>query len=342
MKCPRCGHLNRPEARFCSQCREQLPQRSPTPAVASGVAPQQAIPSIAVTTKVCPHCASANRINARTCAKCGYQFVSRYTGSRQQPHVWFWSVGVVAVFIVIALLFSIGRLFQGDNPSPTPISAQVQDPLERALSATVQILTPDEGNRDRTSTGSGTVISSKGYILTNFHVVGDLDLRQLYNASGLILIGVSPSGSMQPPTIRYQAKVVEADYNADLVLLQIVALADGGQLPDDLGLTAVAVGDSNTVSIGDQLRIIGYPGLGGSTVTLTRGIVSGFLPEGWIKTDAEINPGNSGGAAINEAGDLVGIPTAGNVGDSFPGKLGLIRPVNMARHLIERAEREIR
>jgi serine protease Do len=97
------------------------------------------------------------------------------------------------------------------------------------------------------------------------------------------------------------------------------------------------------VAIGDELVAIGFPGLGGETVTLTRGTVSGFLTDeagrsrGWIKTDAEINPGNSGGMAINDRGELIGVPTIVVSGEKVTGKIGVIRPINLARTIIDQA-----
>jgi putative serine protease PepD len=130
-----------------------------------------------------------------------------------------------------------------------------------------------------------------------------------------------------------------------------VATEEGDDLPPDLEFPTLPMGDSDTVSIGDELVVIGFPGLpapgtqaqvGGATVTLTRGTVSGFLEDeagrlrGWIKTDAEINPGNSGGMAINERGELIGIPTIVVSGREVTGKIGVIRPINLARPLIDR------
>ncbi len=212
--------------------------------------------------------------------------------------------------------------------------------LQRAILATVQVLAPQDGAGDLLSTGSGTVVNGeKGYILTNFHVVGDPESGEYASAERIAWIALSPNGSMQPPEVRYRAEVVDADPQLDLALLRIVADADGQPAPGNLGLTAIPVGDSATVTIGDGVTVLGYPGLGGDTITLTRGTVSGFV-DGWIKTDAETNPGNSGGAAIDAAGNLIGVPSAGYVesGDEetrLPGKLGLIRPINAARELLK-------
>jgi S1-C subfamily serine protease len=213
----------------------------------------------------------------------------------------------------------------------------------------VQIIVPVDGQRRPSSgsgrgssAGSGSVLTGQGHILTNFHVVGDPDTGRPYNRQGLIYVAVSPPDLKGPPEVRYIAELMQSDRSLDLALIKIVAGQDGGDLPADLNLTTMPVGDSDTVKIGDELSIIGFPGLGGATVTFTRGSVSGFLTdEGWIKTDAEINPGNSGGAAINRAGQLVGIPSAA-AGETvqLPGKIGLVRPVNLARPLIDQARRE--
>src|SRR5690606_30985477 len=76
-----------------------------------------------------------------------------------------------------------------------------------------------------------------------------------------------------------------------------------------------------SVEIGDDLYILGYPAIGGDTITFTRGLVAGFTGDSqlgtraWIKTDAAISGGNSGGLAANAAGQLIGVPTIAGVGE---------------------------
>jgi S1-C subfamily serine protease len=227
-------------------------------------------------------------------------------------------------------------------PAAPSASPEAGDGLRRAVLATVQIIVP-VGPRS-SSSGSGSVLTPQGHILTNFHVIGDPDTGELYSRAGEIYVAVNPPDARSEPDVRYLADVMEVDRNLDLALLKIRGLTSGRPLPADLGLTVMPVGDSDTVNIGDQLSIIGFPGLGGATVTLTKGSVSGFLTgEGWIKTDAEINSGNSGGAAIDANGALVGIPSEANAERTeVPGKIGLVRPVNLARPLIDLALRDAR
>lgn len=222
---------------------------------------------------------------------------------------------------------------------PTPAVSGL-DGLQRAILATVVLIVPVEGG-DEESWGSGSIISAEGYILTNLHVIGDETTGELYNRRGLIAVGINSSQD-QPPQIAYQAELVKADTDLDLALLRVSALANGDPLPGPLNLTAVPVGDSDIVQIGDTLSVLGFPGLGGETVTLTRGTVSGFhgqagLARAWIKTDTEINRGNSGGMAINDGGELIGIPTFVGTDVYVTGKLGYIRPINLAQPLIRLA-----
>jgi pSer/pThr/pTyr-binding forkhead associated (FHA) protein/S1-C subfamily serine protease len=224
------------------------------------------------------------------------------------------------------------------TPIPSPSAAELR---QRALRAAVIVFTPVEGGDDEFSTGSGSLLTPAGYILTNFHVVGDVDSGQYYNQYGITFVGLNWEDPEDTPNAFYLAEIVKGDQDLDLALLQVVATEEGDDLPPDLEFPIVPVGDSDTVGIGDELVVIGFPGLGGETVTLTRGTVSGFLtdeagrPRGWIKTDAEINPGNSGGMAINEQGELIGVPTIVVSGREVTGKIGVIRPINLADPLID-------
>ena len=222
------------------------------------------------------------------------------------------------------------------TPTITPAASGLSE-MQRAILATVLVIVPIEGS-DETSWGSGSIISAEGYILTNLHVIGDETTGELYNRDGLIIIGVN-SAQDQPPEVAYQAELVKANTDLDLALLRISALVNGDPLPGPLSLVAVPVGNSDTVQIGDTLSVLGFPELGGETVTLTRGTVSGFhddagLARAWIKTDTEINRGNSGGLALNDAGELIGIPTFVGTDVQITGKLGYIRPINLAQSLI--------
>lgn len=163
--------------------------------------------------------------------------------------------------------------------------------------------------------GSGVIIDAKnGYILTNYHVIKDANEIIVTLRNGRHL----------------KAELLGGDPASDIAVLRTSAK----------DLSAITVGNSDELQVGDYVLAIGNPfGLGQS---VTSGIVSalgrtdlGFEGyEDFIQTDASINPGNSGGALVNLRGELVGINTAilspekGNVG------IGFAIPINMAKTLM--------
>jgi Do/DeqQ family serine protease len=150
----------------------------------------------------------------------------------------------------------------------------------------------EQRKRYGTSLGSGVIVSKKGYILTNNHVVAKAkDIK----------VGLSDGRELS-------AKVVGTDPKSDLAVLKFEGTVKG--------LEPVAFGDTKKMRLGEVVVAIGNPFGVGQTVTM--GIVSakgranmGIVDyEDFIQTDAAINPGNSGGALINMKGELVGINTA--------------------------------
>ena len=245
-----------------------------------------------------------------------------------------WALGALLLMLAATLL------------QARPASAQWdRDAVRQALLATVRVLVPDD-NGDLYDAGSGTVLDpDKGIILTNYHVMGDPDTRELYNSDGLAYIAINPTELRAAPVIKYTATLLEGSPDLDLAVLQISALAgdSAAPLPKNLGLVSVERGNSDDLLPGDPLAVIGFPGLGGSTVTFTDGVVAGFLDENedgvfeWIKTDTEMNPGNSGGLAINQQGDFIGVPSAGYSLADVAGKISLIRPGALALDYYDRA-----
>jgi serine protease Do len=166
--------------------------------------------------------------------------------------------------------------------------------------------------------GSGFVISSDGYILTNNHVIDDATQIKIKLSDGK----------------EYDAKVVGRDPKTDLALLK----AEGAS-----NLHPLQLGDSDSLKVGNWVVAIGSPF--GLEQTVTAGIVSakgrviGSGPyDNFIQTDASINPGNSGGPLLNTEGQVIGINTAifsqsgGNVG------IGFAIPVNMAKEIVPQLE----
>lgn len=206
-----------------------------------------------------------------------------------------------------------------DTTIPTEVGAA------QIVPSVVQVLMMSGG--EAIAHGSGTVISDDGLILTNAHVATPADLE----IDGLQIAVTDEAQRVPEP--RYIAEVIASDQALDLAVIRASATLDGGGY--DGALVPIPIGDSDDVNIGDDLLIFGYPGIGGDTITFTRGLVSGFTGDtiigerAWIKTDATIAGGNSGGLAANERGELVGIPTiAAAGGDIEPVDCRPIRDTN--------------
>ncbi len=167
-------------------------------------------------------------------------------------------------------------------------------------------------------TGSGSVIDKEGHILTNHHVIEKANQIQVTLADGG----------------RFPARLIGADPNNDLAVIQIDAPADR--------LTVIPLGSSSDLQVGQKVLAIGNPF--GLDRTLTIGIVSslgrsiraqnGRLIRGIIQTDAAINPGNSGGPLMDTNGRIIGVnsaifsPSRSNIG------IGFAIPVEVAKKVI--------
>jgi serine protease Do len=242
-----------------------------------------------------------------------------------------------AVAAVALLALSLG------SPFPAAGQALPRDVRLRIVGAVVQIIPYDPVTDAGVDwSGSGTIISPDGYILTNFHVVGEPDQRTHYEWHAIFT--TDPSFTDQPPKFTYWARYVAGDPTYDLAVLKIEEYADQTPVPDGTIFPYVPVGDSNRLIPGDGLTIVGYPGISGATITFTFGLMSGWLGEDfesggkqWIKTDAKIAHGNSGGAAFDASGTLIGVPTAGRTvsyGDLDTEVQAYVRPIGLAWALV--------
>ena len=251
-----------------------------------------------------------------------------------------------------------------DEPAPTPDAVEPTPesnndssevtPIERLQAATVQIFAKqvNNGRLQTIWTGSGTLISADGIILTNAHVAAPTSpgLAILYNDPEMLfdeqpdqlVVALSDSAD-RPPVEVYIAELAAADGSLDLAVIKITADLDGTKLDTStLDLPFVEVGNSDTIGLGDEIRILGYPGAGGETITFTRGNVAGFESQNrvgnraWIKTDATISPGNSGGLGVNAAGQIIGVPSFGQ--EAIGGAINRLRAINYALPLLAAAE----
>jgi len=168
-------------------------------------------------------------------------------------------------------------------------------------------------SRRAASLGSGVIVSSQGYILTNHHVIEAADEIEIALADGR----------------KTKARVIGSDPETDLAVVRV----------DMEGLPAITFGYSDNALVGDIVLAIGNPFGVGQTVTM--GIISALgrthlginTFENFIQTDAAINPGNSGGALVDASGNLIGINTAivsrtgGSLGIGFAITAGVAKQI---------------
>ena len=228
--------------------------------------------------------------------------------------------GSLASYIIIALIASIiggsiggyyvtGAYADSNNPiaNTTPVNINTNDDIttvsavaEKAMDSVVGITTTETrmsffGQENVSGTGSGVIIDSNGYILTNSHVVANGNANEI-----MVLINEEEQA---------KAELLWNDSILDLAIVKV----------DKINLPLATLGDSDQLQIGELAVAIGNPlGLDFQR-TVTSGVVSGLnrsitvegnVIENLIQTDASINPGNSGGPLLNAKGEVIGINTA--------------------------------
>ncbi|GAB4414568.1 MAG: hypothetical protein Kow00106_09700 [Anaerolineae bacterium] len=217
-------------------------------------------------------------------------------------------------------------------PTAAPVAINRDGVLDRTeiaqLARSVVLLAIRENGRLYAS-GTGTIASPEGLILTSAHVV---------EGAEEVAVGVLDDLN-DPPQWRYLGDVVNLDERVDVALIAVRRDIDGRPLSDSLELPYMAVTlAANEVYRGDIIYIFGYPDIGddylvvtqGNIVSVENGTINGQRMPVWYRTDAEIAPGNSGGLVVNGNGEFVGIPTFVQSEEQTGGRLGGIRPAQVA------------
>lgn len=253
---------------------------------------------------------------------------------RRRPLV----VGGVIVVVLAALVGAlvgglVGRSTSGSSAAGASAMCQATPVAQAALPSVVTIFANGRSTQAGGGSGSGEIIRSGGYILTNDHVIS------VAKDGGSVSVLYSDG-------VRSPARIVGADPTTDLAVLK----ADN----EAAGLPLIPIGSSAALQVGQPVVALGAPL--GLYSTVTSGIVSAldrYVPVpsasgptahlvGAIQTDASINPGNSGGALVDCTGSLVGINTAiatvpnaaGQAGGGSVG-LGFAIPVDLAMPLAD-------
>lgn len=228
---------------------------------------------------------------------------------------------LILILFLVATLFCTEHVFSAalteEEKNNIAVYDKVADGVVNVTSTAIQMdflfnAYPTQGS------GSGSIIDTRGHILTNHHVVANAQKLEVTLADGS----------------KWPAKLVGSDPDNDLAVIKIDAPKEK--------IKVIPMGDSRKLRIGQKVLAIGNPF--GLQRTLTTGIISslgrtirsevGTLIEDVIQTDAAINPGNSGGPLLNSDGEIVGInsaiisPTGGSVG------IGFAIPANTAKRVV--------
>lgn len=238
-------------------------------------------------------------------------------------------IGLMLLLVVFVIGGFAGWVYAGAKSSTSSSAApsnaislqtQMESVAAKVKPSIVEVYVTLSNNE--AAIGSGVIVDSRGYIVTNNHVV-----------SGALSIQVVLSNGAKEA-----AQIAGADPNYDLAVLKI-AVPQGG-------LTVATLGNSAQLQVGQEVLVIGNPL--GITQTVTNGIVSALkrsVSEGQgaptiqnaIQTDAPINPGNSGGALVDLQGNVVGIPTLTAIDPEFntpANGVGFAIPINRVKTVL--------
>lgn len=258
--------------------------------------------------------------------------------------------GVLALVLVAAVSFGGGfagylvasknggqtvmyQAASGGSATSTSSTGGSLSDVASAVTPSVVVVTTEQivtdnyfwgGQQVLSGAGSGVILTTDGYIVTNYHVV---------EGAQQITVTLHDDST-------YTATVVGSDQQSDIALLKI----------DATGLTPAVIGDSDSLAVGEDVVAVGNP-LGTLGGTVTNGIISALnrsvsiqsggavVDMSLIQTNASVSPGNSGGGLFNMAGELVGIVNAKSA-DSEAEGLGFAIPINdaiaVAQDLLEK------
>jgi S1-C subfamily serine protease len=224
---------------------------------------------------------------------------------KKNPAVW-WPVIIVAFLLIAGVVVGGPNSSSSNSTQTTNVPKGSEQPAPKAdgtindliVHSIVSIIVYENG--EPCSGGSGSVVGDGTHVLTNDHVVSsDEDCT----IDEIRIQTVENSGQL--PTDSYIGKVLISDEDIDLAILSLTPMNDSAPRLRPLELTT-------TNTVGQDIVVVGFPAIGGDSVTVSKGIISGFAFEygvEWIKTDAAISGGNSGGAALDSKNRLIGVPT---------------------------------
>jgi S1-C subfamily serine protease len=250
------------------------------------------------------------------------------------------------------------------TPIPdTPTPALVTIPYHTVAKITTRVT--QRGKLVTYRTGSATILSPDGLLITNAHIV--VPTNRIPATEVIVGLTTDPHEAAEDA---YLADILLVDDDLNIAILYLTQTIDGTPVNrEDLNLPFATLGDSEQLQLGEPINVLGYPEIGGDTITVASGNVSGFTKESqfgdraYIKTSALIAAGASGGLVVDRTGQMVAVPTllgdgsspdlvdcrviADTNGDGYidqhdpcipvGGFINAMRPINLALPLIAEA-----
>lgn len=224
---------------------------------------------------------------------------------KKNPAVW-WPVIIVAVLLVAGVVVGGPNSSSSNSTQTTNVPKGSEQPAPKAdgtindliVHSIVSIIVYENG--EPCSGGSGSVVGDGLHVLTNHHVVTSDENCKI---DEIRIQTVKNSGDL--PEDNFVGTLLASDEDMDLALLTLEPIGSNPPILRPLEL-------ATTNTVGQDIVVVGFPAVGGDSVTVSKGIISGFAFEygvQWIKTDAAISGGNSGGAALDSKNRLIGVPT---------------------------------
>lgn len=293
----------------------------------------------------CIHCGKEIPDDIKFCTDCGHPTVS-VTPPIKKSFGFFTKKRLILGTIILVIIV-VGTFAVFKSTSFLPADTKDQDIASSVVNIYCEGASGWDG--DDVSGGSGTILTTKGLVLTNAHIIPSGDAESTNEKSCIVILPNPEDGS---PKEMYYAKPlvfpkISEKYDLAFILIDDVYYdqEEGkayGEYPKEFPAY-----DSNkyckneNVKLGEPVRIYGYPSIsGGVALTITDGVVSSLLPdEGLIVTSAKISHGNSGGLAVDKNGCRIGIPSMVSSDDAE--SLGVIISNNLISDFVDEVDASI-
>ncbi len=281
----------------------------------------------------CKNCGHKIEKRTKFCKNCGIELPRR---ENILHHAFDWLKEHKGIFILLAIVITVIVIVgasdgtssgsgsydtsYSDTSSQTTTTNASFNAQNKIASSVVNIICPD-GTEDGLSGGSGTIMTSDGLILTNSHIIPQNRREEPLTDYCLITL---PDEKGKAKEIYYGKPIViptlSKEYDLAFVNIEGAYVdEDGvsqGRYPNNFQGFMNDVCENDDVSLGEPVRVFGYPTIsgGGYFLTVTDGVVSSIPSDGTIVTSAKIDHGNSGGIAVDGSGCFIGVPAMAETG----------------------------